>query len=105
MSNASDQNPCFLDVEQSASGQKWLDRLDNITRNVALDIAQSIDVSELAARVMAGRGVASEDALKFLTPTIRDLMPDPSVMTDMDKAAERLADAIMAGERVAIFGD
>ncbi|MFK5977936.1 MAG: single-stranded-DNA-specific exonuclease RecJ [Rhizobiaceae bacterium] len=105
MSNASDQNPCFLDVEQSASGQKWLDRLDNITRNVALDIAQSIDVSELAARVMAGRGVASEDALKFLTPTIRDLMPNPSVMTDMDKAAERLADAITTGERVAIFGD
>lgn len=105
MSSALDKNPCFLDVEQSASGQKWLDRLDNITRNVALDIAQSIDVSELAARVMAGRGVASEDALKFLTPTIRDLMPDPSVMTDMDKAAERLADAIMAGERVAIFGD
>jgi len=98
MSNASDQNSCFLDVEQSASGQKWLDRLDNVTRNVALDIAQSIDVSELAARVMAGRGVSSEDAQKFLSPTIRDLMPDPSVLTDMDKAANRLTEAVIAGE-------
>jgi len=105
MSNVPEKNSCFLDVDRSASDQKWIDRLDNVTRNVALDIAQSHDVPELVARVMAGRGVSSDGAMSFLNPTIRDLMPDPSVLSDMDKAAERLADAIMAGERVAIFGD
>ncbi|MBL4600863.1 MAG: single-stranded-DNA-specific exonuclease RecJ [Rhizobiaceae bacterium] len=105
MSNVPEKNSCFLDVDRSASDQKWIDRLDNVTRNVALDIAQSHDVPELVARVMAGRGVSSDGAMSFLNPTIRDLMPDPSVLSDMDKAAERLSDAIMAGERVAIFGD
>ena len=105
MSNVPEKNSCFLDVDRSASDQKWIDRLDNVTRNVALDIAQSHDVPELVARVMAGRGVSSDGAMSFLNPTIRDLMPDPSVLSDMDKAAERLADAIMAGERIAIFGD
>ena len=32
-------------------------------------------------------------------------MPDPSIFRDMDRAAGRLADAVQAGEQVAIFGD
>ena len=57
------------------------------------------------ARVLAGRGVAADDAPAFLTPTLKTLMPDPSTLTDMDKAAARIADAIVAGEQIAIFGD
>ena len=36
---------------------------------------------------------------------IRGFMPDPSIFRDMDKAAARLADAVQAGEGIAIFGD
>ena len=54
---------------------------------------------------MAGRGVVPEDAAGFLDPSIKKLMPDPSTVTDMDAAAARLADAVVRGERVAIFGD
>src|SRR5690606_5778600 len=57
------------------------------------------------ARVLAGRGVTALDAGRFLDPTIRDLLPDPSSLTDMDKAAGRLAEAVTRGEKVAIFGD
>jgi single-stranded-DNA-specific exonuclease len=95
----------FLGVRNSALGQEWRDRLDVRARNTALAMAQTTDIPELVARVLAGRGVEAEGAARFLDPTIRDLMPDPSVMTDMDKAAARLADAIRRRERVAIFGD
>src|SRR4029077_7698877 len=40
-----------------------------------------------------------------LDPSIKALMPDPSTLRDMDKAAARLADAIARKEQVAIFGD
>ena len=46
-----------------------------------------------------------EEVPDVLNPTIRALCPDPSALTGMDKAASRLADAIAAGEQVAIFGD
>ena len=62
-------------------------------------------IPDLVARVLAARGVAPASAPEFLDPTLRALMPDPSRMTDMDKAAARLADAVQAGERIAIFGD
>jgi len=105
VSDQTKQDDCFLGVRVSASGRTWLDRLDGKTRNVALDIAQSYDIPELVARVLAGRGVTRDGAPQFLSPTIRELMPDPSVLTDMDVAADRLASAISDHERVAIFAD
>lgn len=95
----------FLGVERSVSGQAWRARLDPAGENRALAMAQTHGLPELIARVLAARGVDVNEAPAFLDPTIRALMPDPSSLTDGDAAAERLADAVAAGEKVAIFGD
>lgn len=95
----------FLDVRQSARGLAWTHRLDQRQENVALAIAQSHGVPDLVARVLAGRGVTQDGAARFLDPTIRDLLPDPRTLTDMDKAAGRIVAAIERREKVAIFGD
>lgn len=71
----------------------------------ALAIAQGHGVPDIVARVLAGRGVSVEQTERFLDPTIRELLPNPASLTDMEKAAARLADAIVAHEKVAIFGD
>lgn len=55
--------------------------------------------------MLAARGVGVEAACHFLDPTLRALLPDPSVLTDMDAAAERLAHAVVRGETVGVFGD
>ncbi len=95
----------FLDVRRSATGHSWVHRLDPRQENTALAIAQGHGVPDIVARVLAGRGVGQDDAARFLDPTIRDLLPDPRTFTDMDKAAGRIADAVLRRERVAIFGD
>lgn len=95
----------FLGVEQSVSGQRWVSRLDQAGQNRALAMAQVHGIPELITRVLAGRGVGVDEALEFLDPTIRSLMPDPHTLTDCEKAANRLALAIEEGEKVAIFGD
>jgi single-stranded-DNA-specific exonuclease len=95
----------FLGVARSATGKIWRDRLDVRGAARALAIAQRYAMPELLARVLAGRGVAPEEAQTFLDPSIKTLMPDPSTLTDMDAAAVRLADAVMRGESIAIFGD
>jgi len=71
----------FLDVDQSLSGQCWVERLSASQRNVALAISQKLDLPELIGRVLAGRDVELDEAAGFLEPTLRDLMPDPSVLT------------------------
>lgn len=95
----------FLDIRQSVCGLAWTHRLDQRQENVALAIAQSHGVPDIVARVLAGRGIDQDGAARFLDPTIRDLLPDPRSLTDMDKAAARIADAVERRQKVAIFGD
>ncbi|UJQ95618.1 single-stranded-DNA-specific exonuclease RecJ [Mariluticola halotolerans] len=95
----------FLNVAESVSGKAWTDRLDIAAARTATAISQQTGLSEIVARIMAGRGIAIDQATSFLDPTIRDLMPDPSTLTAMDDTAARLADAIIAGESIALFGD
>ena len=95
----------FLGVTRSATGISWEHRLDERQEMTALAIAQGHGVSDIVARVLAGRGVSAADTERFLDPTIRELLPDPALLTDMDKAAARLVAAITAREKIAIFGD
>ena len=95
----------FLGVEQSATGRAWRDRLDARGAARALAIAQRHNVPELLARVLAGRNVEVDAVEAFLDPTIKRSMPDPHVLAGMQEAAGRIADAIVRGETVAIFGD
>lgn len=95
----------FLDVRRSATGIFWEHRLSDRQDMIALAIAQGHGVPDIVARVLAGRGVQTADAARFLDPTIRDLLPDPASLTDMERAASRIADAVTRKEKVAIFGD
>lgn len=95
----------FLGVRRSATGVSWQHRLTERQDMLALAIAQGHGVPDIVARVLAGRGVLPEDAERFLDPTIRELLPDPASLTDMGKAAERIAEAIQRKQKVAVFGD
>ncbi len=92
-----------LGVERSLSGRRWLWREGE--PRIGMGIAQRHGVPEIMGRLLAARGVGIEEAAHFLQPTLRALLPDPSVLADMDAAAERLARAAIQGETVAVFGD
>lgn len=93
----------FLGVESSITGRRWKAR--GTDDRMALALSQSFGLPELVGRLLAARGVGLEEAERFLSPTLRAFLPNPSVLKDMDKAADRLARAIRDGERVAVFGD
>ncbi|MEN0040609.1 MAG: single-stranded-DNA-specific exonuclease RecJ [Pseudomonadota bacterium] len=95
----------FLDVQSSISNQRWEERMSRAQAGQAQAMVEQHRIPELVARVLAGRGVITEEAVGFLDPKLRDLMPDPSTLTAMDAAADRLVAAIERQEPVAIFGD
>lgn len=95
----------FLDVTQSVLGRAWVDRLDVAGARMATAIAQRAGISDILARILAGRGVDIDSAQAYLEPTIRNLMPDPSTLTAMDDLSDRLARAIADNESIALFGD
>ena len=99
------QSRVFLGVTRSVLGRPWRDRLDIAGLGRAEALSQREGLSDIVSRLLASRGVEPAEAARFLEPKLRDLLPDPSVLTDMAPAAARLAHAAMRGERVAIFGD
>lgn len=97
-------SPAFLGVEASVGGRRWLGPSSDHER-LGLAIAQSAGLPELVGRVLARRGVLPAEARAFLAPSLRDLMPDPSRLRDMDAAAVRFWQAVRGRERIAIFAD
>jgi single-stranded-DNA-specific exonuclease len=93
----------FLGVAHSASGRLWRQRAYD--DRLGLAIAQRLNLPELIGQLLAARGQDLDKAAAYLEPRLRDQMPDPSLFRDMDRAADRLADAIEKGEQIAIFGD
>jgi len=91
-----------LGVERSVSGRRWRLRP---TDGLEYSLAQTLGVPELIGRALAARGIGPEAAEDFLNPTLRSLLPDPSHLRDMDRAANHLADLIEAGAPIGIFGD
>ena len=93
----------FLGVDRSVGGKRWTLRAGD--ERAALQMAQQLGLPEIVARVLAGRGVGIDAAPQFLEPRLREQLPDPSHLKDMDKAAARLASAIREGRLIAVFGD
>ena len=92
-----------LGVARSLGGRRWVWRIGE--DRLGLGIAQRVGVPEIIGRLLAARGIGVEGAGDFLDPTLRALLPDPSLLIDMDAAADRLAAAAVRGETVGVFGD
>lgn len=93
----------FLDVEHSLLGKQWRVRLADARAGMAL--AQRLNLPEIVGRVLAARGVQPEEADGFFKPTLKNLLPNPSHLKDMDVAVTRLVQAIREREQVAVFAD
>ncbi len=92
-----------LTVEHSFSGLGWRPRLED--GREALVLSQRLELPEILGRALAGRGIGVDEAEIFLNPSLKLQLPDPGHLKDMDGASARIADAVEAGEGIAIFGD
>jgi single-stranded-DNA-specific exonuclease len=95
----------FLGVTRSVKGQIWRERLTPDQARLAAAICQQHTLPDLLGRILAARGATLDNVADLMGPTIKALLPDPSLLQDMNAGAARLAEAIRKGERVAIFGD
>src|SRR6476619_7331939 len=100
---APQSSPPFLGVSRSVTGRLWRPR--PFQSRDAQAISEKNELPELLGRVLAARSVGLENVESYLNPTIRRLMPQPSALMDMEKGAERLARAIMTGERIGTISD
>lgn len=94
----------FLNVSKSLNGRRWLGPTGEEDR-AALALEQQSDLPSALCRILAKRGIVASEATSFLAPALRDLLPDPHTLKDMEKAATRFLAAVKAKDKIAIFAD
>ena len=94
----------FLNIEQSLTGRRWVGPADADVR-MAEAMGQQTALPLALCQTLVKRGVAAAEVMAFLAPSLRDLMPDPLVLRDMERAAARFLVAVKAGQRIAVFAD
>ena len=92
-----------VEVAHSVLGKKW--SFSSIDERLAQGIAQAYGLPDILSRILVARGIGFDDVADFLEPSLKNLLPDPSTLKDMDKAASRIADAIEKRQKIAVFGD
>ncbi|MBC7132325.1 MAG: single-stranded-DNA-specific exonuclease RecJ [Roseovarius sp.] len=94
----------YLGVERSLGGRRWSGPGIEIERR-AEAMAQATGLARVLCQVLARLGVAAEAVESYLAPTLRELLPDPRALRDMEAAAERVLRAVARRERIAVFAD
>ncbi len=83
--------------------RKW--QVNEIDNNEIERIEKNFNISKLVASIIAGKGLKTDEEIEvFLHPRRTDFH-NPFLMPDMEKAANRIVEAIKNNEKVAIYGD
>ena len=94
----------YLGIETSLSGRRWIGPGAEIDR-LAEAMAQSTALPRPLCQTLARLGVPEAEAEAYLAPQLRDLLPDPRSLKDMEPAATRFLRAVADKQRIAIFAD
>ena len=62
-------------------------------------------LDEIVAKLLSIRKIKKDEVKYFLEPTIKNILPNPFILKDMDKAINRTIEAIKNKEKIGIFGD
>ncbi|GGL85110.1 single-stranded-DNA-specific exonuclease RecJ [Pseudooceanicola nanhaiensis] len=94
----------YLGVEQSLNGRRWLGPSVEMDR-ASEALTQATGMDRAICQVLARAGIDAAGCEAYLAPALRDLLPDPRSLRDMETAAARFLRAVERRERIAIFAD
>ncbi len=94
----------FLGVEQSLTGRRWVGPSPEVERATEM-LAQQAHLPRAVCQVLARRGVPPMEAAGFLEPKLKELLPNPRSLKDMEVAAARFLKAVRDKQRIAVFAD
>lgn len=82
----------------------WQYKNSRLPAGKARSVARRYSIPEMAATILLNRGIDENEIEPFLRKSMRDII-NPMLLSDMDKAAARITDAINAGEKITVYGD
>ena len=87
----------------SVLGKDWVSKTFN--KESVNFLKDNLNLSEITSKLIAIRKIKMSDVNLFLNPKIKNLIPDPFILKDMDKAVSRTVESIQKRNKIGIFGD
>ncbi|RYE06416.1 MAG: single-stranded-DNA-specific exonuclease RecJ [Rickettsiaceae bacterium] len=90
-------------MKKSVSGKIW--QQSHINNDYVEQLKYNFAISDFLAKILSTKVTSLQEAAEFLSPKIKDSLPDPFHLLDMNKAVERTIFAIKHQQKICIFGD
>ncbi len=87
----------------SVTGKNWI--LKKFDQQKIISLKDSFSLDEITAKLLVLRNIKKEDIASFLNPSIKNFLPNPNILLDMEKSTLRLLKAIKDNEKIGVFGD
>ena len=87
----------------SLSGKSWF--LKKYNQEDVTFIKDNYSLDEITSKLLSIRKIKKEDINSFLNPVVKNFIPNPNTLIDMEKSSLRTYEAIMSNEKIGIFGD
>jgi single-stranded-DNA-specific exonuclease len=88
---------------ESVTGKNWI--LKKFNTEYLKYIKENFFLDELTSKLLAIRNIKKEELQDFLNPVIKNILPNPNLLLDMEKTAKRTISAFVNDEKIGIFGD
>ena len=87
----------------SVSGKNWI--LKKYNQEDSIFIKETFSLDEITSKLLSIRKIKKEEIHSFLNPSIKNFLPNPNNLIDMEKSTLRTVKAILNNEKIGIFGD
>ena len=90
-------------ISNSVSNKNWIFKKYN--EQDVIFYKENYSLDELTSKLLSIRNIKKEDVQTFLNPSIKNFLPNPEILKDMQKSAKRTIQAISQKHKIGIFGD
>ena len=90
-------------ISNSVSNKNWIFKKYN--EQDVMFYKENYSLDELTSKLLSIRNIKKEDVQAFLNPSIKNFLPNPEIINDMQKSAKRTIKAISQRHKIGIFGD
>ncbi len=90
-------------ISNSVSNKNWIFKKYN--EQDVIFYKENYSLDELTSKLLSIRNIKKEDVQAFLNPSIKNFLPNPEIINDMQKSAKRTIQAIIQKHKIGIFGD
>ena len=87
----------------SVTGKNWI--LKKFDQEKIIYLKDNFSLDEITAKLLVLRNIKKEDINSFLNPSIKNFLPNPNTLLDMEKSSLRTLKAISNKEKIGVFGD